>query len=66
MEDGAWLRKKNDNAHINLAELDAVLKGVNMELKWCVSGINIKTDSATVYKWLNSSLYNTHTIKQRA
>ena len=42
-----------------------VLKGVNMALKWCVSGINIKTDSATVYKWLNFLLYNTHTIKAK-
>ena len=43
-------KERNDNAHINLAELDALLKGVNMALKWCVSGINIRTDSATVYK----------------
>ena len=65
VEDGAWMRKKDDNAHINLSELDAILKGVNMALKWSVSDINIKTDSATVYGWLNSSLYSTHTIKTK-
>ena len=59
------MRKKDDNAHINLSELDAILKGVNMALKWSVSDINIKTDSATVYGWLNSSLYSTHTIKTK-
>ena len=65
VEDGAWMRKRDDNAHINLSELDAILKGVNMALKWSVSDINIKTDSATVYGWLNSSLYSTHTIKTK-
>ena len=45
VEDGAWMRKKDDNAHINLSELD--LKDVNMALKWSVLDINIKTDSAT-------------------
>ena len=57
--------KKEDNAHINLSELDVILKGVNMALKWSVSDINIKTDSATVYGLLNSSLYSTHTIKTK-
>ena len=28
-EDATWLRKKNDYNHINMAELDAVLKGIN-------------------------------------
>lgn len=34
VEDGAWLRKKEDYNHINVAELDAVLKGINLALKW--------------------------------
>ena len=33
VEDAAWLRKSTDCAHINVAELDAVLKGVNLALK---------------------------------
>ena len=28
VEDGAWLRKADDGAHINMAELDSVLKGL--------------------------------------
>jgi ribonuclease HI/transposase InsO family protein len=56
VEDACWLRKENDVAHINLAELDAVLKGVNMALKWNLSQIEIITDSATVYSWVNSVL----------
>ena len=29
-EDGTWMRKKDDYNHINVAELEAVLKGVNV------------------------------------
>ena len=34
IEDACWLRKKDDSAHLNVVELDAVLCGVNMVLKW--------------------------------
>ena len=34
VEDASWLRKKTDGAHINVAELEAVVKGVNLALKW--------------------------------
>ena len=30
VEDAAWLRKKGDFGNINVAKLDAVLKGVNL------------------------------------
>ena len=34
VEDGAWLRSVDDGSHINLAELNAVVKRVNMAVKW--------------------------------
>lgn len=55
-EDGAWLRKADDVAHINVAELDAALKGINMALKWDLTDIEVVTDSATVEKWLRSAI----------
>lgn len=33
-EDAAWLRKKDDYNHINVAELDVVLKTVSLALRW--------------------------------
>ena len=33
-EDVTWLREKNNYNHINVAELDAVLKGINLAIKW--------------------------------
>ena len=54
VEDAAWLRGKDDVNHINVAELESVLKGLNMALKWKLRKINIMTDSVTVRGWLNT------------
>lgn len=56
VEDAAWLRKKDDVNHINVAELESVLKGVNLALKWGLKNIELKTDSATVYAWVKATL----------
>ena len=55
-EDVTWLRKKNDYNHINVAELDAVLKGINLAIKWGLRGIEIRTDSAMVPSWVTSTV----------
>lgn len=34
IEDADWMRPKNDSRHINCAELDAVIRGLNMALRW--------------------------------
>jgi hypothetical protein len=65
VEDASWLRKENDPAHINLAELDAVVKGINLALKWEVKELEVRTDSATVFGWLKSILTNERRIKTR-
>ena len=51
-EDTAWLRKKDDSTHINVAELDAMMKGINLALKWGLQAVEIKTDLATVASWI--------------
>lgn len=56
IEDAAWLRKKDDANHINVAELEAVLKGVNLALKWGASSLTLKIDSATVVAWVEGVL----------
>ena len=47
-EDAAWLRKKTDTNHINVAELEALKKGINLALKWELRNIEVKMNSATV------------------
>lgn len=66
VEDGAWLRAKDDVTHINRSELDAVVKGLNMALRWGVRVIRIFTDSLTVYRWLKAVIERTHNVKTRA
>ncbi|XP_076032423.1 uncharacterized protein LOC143020149 [Oratosquilla oratoria] len=56
VEDGAWQRKKDDYHHINVSELDAVIKGINLAPKWGLREIEIRTNSATVAGWMNSVL----------
>ena len=54
VEDAAWLRKRDDYGHINVAELEAVLKGINLALKWGMKSLELKTDSATVHSWVTA------------
>ena len=60
VDDAGWLTKENDGAHINIAELEAVVKGVNLALKWGVTEMEIMTDSATVYGWIGSVIQDRH------
>ena len=65
VEDAAWLRKKGDSEHINVAELDSVLKGVNLSLLWGYKDLKIYTDSATVYNWIKISLSQERRIRTK-
>ena len=58
IEEEAWLRKKSDYNYINVAELDATIKGVNLALKWVLKEIEIWTDSVTVRSWIHSLITN--------
>ena len=41
---------------INLAELDAILKGINLSLQWQGKLLHVKTDSVCVYYWISDTL----------
>ena len=61
IEDATWLRSKSDAMHINVAELDACIEGLNMALKWNPS--DASTDSHSVFSWLNSKLTRDKPVK---
>ena len=63
IEDIAWIRSEKEANHINLAELEAALKGVNMAIKWGFKKMNIKTDSATVFGWIKCMLDSEKRVK---
>ena len=62
-EDAAWLRKKHDAAHINVAELDSMIQGLNMAIRWCLKMVSVVTDLATVHSWLTSVLTRSHRVQ---
>ena len=64
-EDATWLRNKNDYNHINMAELNAVLKGINLAIKWELREIEIRTDSATVLSWVTSTVEESGRIRTK-
>ena len=65
MEDGSWPRKKDDVQHINVAELEAAVKGLNLAIKWGLKDVELCTDSATVHGWLRSVVHDTHRPRTR-
>ena len=66
VEDGSWLCEKDDFAHINLAELDAVVKGLNLAIRWGFWRFTIVVDSATVVGWLCSVINRIHNVTTEA
>ena len=59
------VEKKNDHDHINVAELAAVLKGINLAIKWGLREIEIRTDSATVLSWVTSTVEESGRIRTK-
>ena len=51
VEDQCWLRKNDDDAHINVAELEAKVKGMSFADKWNLRDVEILTDSSSVFAW---------------
>ena len=47
---------ENDTWHINLAELDAVMKGVNLALQWLAKRLHLCIDSLCVYHWVSNMM----------
>ena len=65
IEDACWLRS-DSYAHINMAELDAVVKGVNMALTWGMKTIHLRTDSQTVFHWVSEAVSGRSRLKTKA
>ncbi|KAG1670332.1 hypothetical protein GQR58_016949 [Nymphon striatum] len=53
-EDASWLRKESDHRHINVAELEAVARGINLAISWGFKTFTVATDSRTVISWMDN------------
>ena len=58
IEDAAWLRAPKDKKHINIAELDATIKGLTLAAEWNLKAVTVATDSKTVVGWLRQTFEN--------
>ena len=56
VQDASGLRSEDSSSHINMAELDAVIKGVDAALAWNLKTLHLRTDSLTVYHWILKAL----------
>ena len=65
-EDSSWLQPVHEDRHINLAELDAVLRGVNLALPRKPSVIHRRTYSACVHHWISDTLSEKTTARTKA
>ena len=61
IEDASWLWPVHADKHINLAELDAVLRGINL-----ASVIHLRTDSACVHRWISYTLSRKARVRTKA
>ena len=66
LEDACWLWPANDAWHINLAELDAVVKGVNLALQCQAKRLHLHTDSLCLYYWVSDMLTGKAKIHTKA
>ena len=63
--DASWLQKEV-SSHIYMAELDAVIKGLNLALAWNVKKVELCTDSSTVHRWISDALSGKNRLKIKA
>ena len=66
LDDACWLRPENEAQHINLAERDAVLKGINLALQWQCKALHVKTDSVCVHHWVSDTLTGRTRVRTKA
>lgn len=65
VEDASWMRSEGDVGHINVSELEAVLKGINLAIKWGLKEVEILTDSRTVENWLKLTITKRSRIRTK-
>ena len=65
VEDCSWLRPVDDPTHINVSELNAVVKGINLALRWGCTRIRLHTDSSTCKAWLDAQISGSKKVKTK-
>nr|XP_047129399.1 uncharacterized protein LOC124809374 [Hydra vulgaris] len=66
VEDATRLRKEMSEDHINMVELDAVMREMNMALTWKLTKVTIFRDSVTVFYCVSDALTGKSRLKSKA
>ena len=67
LEDACWLRSQRDSvSHINMSELDAAIKGLNLAVAWGVRTVTLCTDSAAVASWIRDAVSGRARLRSKA
>ena len=66
VEDARWLQPEKNSQHINLMELDAIIKGINLAILWKTTTLHLFTDSACVHKWITDTLTGKARVRTKA
>lgn len=64
VEDASWLRK-DESSYINMVELDAVIKWLNLTLAWRVKKVEVLTDPSTVQRWISDGISGRSRLKTK-
>ena len=63
VEDASWLRKEADHSHINVAEVEAVGRAVNLTIAWGIKTFTLAIDSLTVVNWMGNTIDARNRVK---
>ena len=66
VEDARWLRPPKGSQHINLTEIDAIIKGINLAILWKMTTLHLFIDSACVHKWTSDTLTGKARVRTKA
>ena len=58
LEDRSWLRPYDDKRHINISELEAMIRGLSLAANWQIKRVRLMTDSKTIASWLGDVIGN--------
>ena len=65
VEEASWPRKESDYLHSNVAELEAVGRGVNMAIAWGFKTFTLAVDSLTVVTWMTSVIDKRNRVRTK-
>ena len=65
IEDASWLRR-DESSHINIAELDAAIRGLNLAVACCMNNMSLRTDSVKIHRWLSDALSGRARLRTKA